>query len=163
MDFNVAKIKLIIGLGNPEKEYADTYHNVGHLIIDCINSYSLLTTHYSLIKSNVYMNESGGFVKTALRKYKTEPEELLIIQDDSDIEIGKYKLSFNRGSAGHKGIESIIKSLKTKDFWRLRIGIAKPPTAGKKIKAESFVLKKISKTNEKILNKVFQEIKEIML
>lgn len=104
------------------------------------------------------MNESGSFVLKALKKSDVKHAELLIIQDDSDIEIGKYKFSFGRGSAGHKGIESIIKSLKTKNFWRLRIGIAKP-AAAKKIKAEELVLKKINKTNKEILNAVFEKIK----
>lgn len=107
------------------------------------------------------MNQSGNFVKTILNKYKINPEKLLIAQDDSDIEIGKYKLSFGRGSAGHKGIESIIKSLKTKNFWRLRIGIRKT-TKGERPKAEDFVLKKISAFDYKKLESVFKEAKAII-
>ncbi|MDP3015283.1 MAG: aminoacyl-tRNA hydrolase [bacterium] len=116
-----------------------------------------------LLKSDTYMNQSGNFVKATLKKYKAKPEEILIAHDDSDIELGKYKISFGRGSAGHRGVESIIKSLGTKNFWRLRIGIGrttnyKQQTTQKKIKAKDFVLKKISKNDLKVFKKVFQGV-----
>lgn len=153
------KIKLIVGLGNPGKEYEKTYHNAGFLAIDFFADNPPISRP---LKSDTYMNLSGGFVKKALKKYKANPEELLIVHDDSDIEFGKYKLSFGRGSAGHKGAESIIKSLGTKNFWRLRIGIGKKlkadfPAKVRKMKAGDFVLKKITKTDMEILEKVFNE------
>src|SRR3989344_7809417 len=152
-------INLIIGLGNPNPEYANTYHNVGHLFIDHLLKIENLKL--KIIKSEVYMNKSGSFVSKTLKKYNAQPEELLIVHDDSDIELGKYKLSFGRGSAGHHGIESIQTTLKTKDFWRLRIGIRPINPIGpvnRRPKAGDFVLKKISSENKKILEKVFQEI-----
>lgn len=161
MDFNPNKIKTIIGLGNPGEEYADTYHNIGQLASNYL--LKTLNSKFYILNSSVYMNESGAFVIKTLKKSDMKPDELLIIHDDNDIEIGKYKLSFGRGSAGHKGIESIIKSLKTKNFWRLRIGIGKLATTGKKIKAERLVLKKINKTNQEILNSVFEEIRKELL
>ena len=178
------KPRLIIGLGNPGKEYKKTYHNAGFLFIDYLVAMSLRGVKRGsnpinkkiasvafgdlamtpLLKSDVYMNQSGNFVKAALKKYsakggsasggKIKPEEILIVHDDSDIELGKYKISFGRGSAGHRGVESIIKLLGTKNFWRLRIGIRK--TA--KEKAGELVLKKISKKDWEILEKVFQTI-----
>lgn len=158
--------KLIIGLGNPDKKYENTYHNVGHLAVNYLKSSALCSLPSALINSNAYMNESGNFVKKILKKYKTKPEELLIIHDDSDIILGKYKLSFNRGSAGHKGVESIIKSMGIKNFCRLRIGIRpqknEPPfnkTLNKKRpKAENFVLAAISKNDKKILSEVFEKL-----
>jgi len=158
-------IKLIIGLGNPGKEYEKTYHNAGFLFIDSliekIPDYKLQTTNYKLFKSDVYMNESGGFVAKTLKKRGIKPKEILIVHDDSDIEIGKYKISFGRGSAGHNGVESIIKSLKTKNFWRLRIGIRHGLTQNKRgpirKKASEMVLKKISKKDLEILEDVFKE------
>lgn len=145
------KCKLIIGLGNPGREYAKTYHNVGFLAVDYLGQNPLVS---KMLKSDVFMNDSGNFVKKALKKYKVRPEESMIIHDDSDIELGKYKVSFARNSAGHHGIDSIIKSLGTNDFWRLRIGIGKKA----KVKAKKLVLKKISKADWEILLKVFEEI-----
>ncbi|MBI2591296.1 MAG: peptidyl-tRNA hydrolase [Candidatus Brennerbacteria bacterium] len=179
MDFNPDKIRLIIGLGNPGKKYADTYHSVGCLTADYLKSQNILDSRFYILNSNSYMNESGAFIIKTIKKFGVKPDELLIIQDDSDIAIGKYKLSFGRGSAGHKGIESIIKTIKTKNFWRLRIGIrpkklevrsqksevrlkANLPAIAQRAKAGEFVLKKISKTNQKILNEIFKEIEEIL-
>src|SRR3989344_4086907 len=121
--------KLIIGLGNPDSKYKNTYHNVGHLFIEYLNNYPLTPNPYTL-KSDVYMKESGKFVKKAMKKDGIKPEALLVAHDDSDIEIGNYKLSFDRGPAGHHGIESIINALGTKKFWRLRIGIRPPQKTG---------------------------------
>lgn len=153
--------KLIIGLGNPDKAYQNTYHNVGFLFIDFLAKNKTDLSYFPAIKSDVFMNLSGKFVLTALKKHNKKPDELLLIHDDSDLEIGKYKLSFGRGAAGHHGVESVIASLKTKNFWRLRIGIRPPEkeplSAGKRLKAEKFVLKKISKVNLEILEKTFSE------
>ncbi len=153
-------VKLVIGLGNPGKEYEKTYHNVGFLFIDYLDGCQMSNVKCQMLKSDVFMNQSGGFVKKALKKHGVKPEEILIVHDDSDIELGKYKLSFGRGSAGHKGAESIIKSLGAKNFWRMRIGVR--PLKSKQ-KAEKFVLKKITKGNLEILNGVFEKIeKEII-
>ncbi len=169
------EIKLIIGLGNPGSQYALTYHNVGFLAIDYLNKYQVLNipeekqafygaSKYQMLKSNAYMNQSGNFIKKALKKHKISPEKILIVHDDSDIELGKYKFSLNRSSAGHKGVESIIKTLKTKNFWRLRIGVRKKSKINSqksivRIKAQEFVLKKIIKKDLLIFNKVFLLIK----
>ncbi len=150
------KPRLIIGLGNPDKEYGKTYHNVGFLAINFLAENS---SARKLIKSEVYMNESGGFVKKTIKKNNAKPEEVLIIHDDSDIKMGEYKLSFGRSSAGHRGVQSIIDSLKTKNFWRLRIGIRK----NKKQKASEIVLKKISKADMETLNKIFKEFSLLCL
>lgn len=103
------------------------------------------------------MNESGQFVKKALKKSGAKPEELLIVHDDSDITLGNYKLSLNRSAAGHHGVENIIKALGTKAFWRLRIGI-RPLEEKIRQKSEKFVLKKISTLDKKILEETFKEI-----
>lgn len=143
------KVKLVIGLGNPGKEYEKTYHNIGFLTVNFLTE----NIPYSkFLKSDVFMNQSGDFVKKTLKKYKIRPEELMIIHDDSDIELGKYKLSFGRASAGHNGVESIIQSLKTKNFWRLRIGIRKISNNSKRTKAGELVLRKISISDMKIFN-----------
>jgi len=155
--------KLIIGLGNPDSKYQNTYHNVGHLFMNYLQKdYGLRATDYGLLKTDVYMNESGSFVKKALKKSNAKPEELLIAQDDSDLTLGSYKLSFDRGAAGHHGIENIQATLKTKNFWRLRIGVRPEMKSGKRevkrLKAGKFVLKKIGAADKKILEKTFKEI-----
>jgi len=149
---------IIIGLGNPGKEYEKTYHNVGFLAVDHLAESSQIS---NLLKSDVFMNQSGDFVKRSLKKYKIKPEELLIIHDDNDIELGKYKISYAKNSAGHKGVDSIIKSLKTKNFWRIRIGIGKAglPAEAQRAKAGDLVLKKISQTDLKILSDLFENLK----
>ena len=170
------KPKLIIGLGNPDKKYEKTYHNAGFLFIDylhecqapllCQGSSGQANVKRQTLKSDVFMNQSGNFVKKAFKKFsvksgKIKPEELLIVHDDSDIELGKYKISFGRSSAGHKGVESIIKTLKTKNFWRLRIGIGKTPNVKNQTprkKAIEFVLKTMTKRDQNFLKKVFEEI-----
>lgn len=166
-------LKLIIGLGNSGKEYEKTYHNAGFLMIDYLIKNLPISNFYpptggpipKLLKTNVFMNQSGSFVAKISKKYHIKPDEILIIHDDSDIELGNYKLSFGRGSAGHNGVESIMKTLKTKNFWRLRIGI-RPPICvnsnqiriGPLKKAGDFVLKKISKKDLEILEKLFEKI-----
>ncbi|OGY66840.1 MAG: hypothetical protein A3I24_04080 [Candidatus Harrisonbacteria bacterium RIFCSPLOWO2_02_FULL_41_13b] len=152
--------KLIIGLGNPEKKYRNTYHNVGLIFIKYLKDQNLYSLPYTLLASNTYMNESGRFVAQALNKYNIKPEALLIVQDDSDLEIGKYKFTEpGHSAAGHHGIESIQAALKTNNFWRLRIGI-RPTTKTVRQKAEEFVLKKITAENKKILKKNLLEIIE---
>ena len=164
------KPSLIIGLGNPGKQYEKTYHNAGFLFIQYLMDKKPANSEFriqnsELLKSDVYMNESGKFVAKILKKHGVKPKEILIVHDDSDIELGKYKISFGRGSAGHRGVESIIKLLGTKNFWRLRIGIRKTsrkkaglPAEAYRVKAGELVLKKISKKDWEILEKVFQTI-----
>lgn len=150
------KFKLIFGLGNPDKQYENTYHNTGHLAADLLEKNAELRAKIS--KSGAYMNESGKALKKLIKNTNIKPEEILVIQDDSDLFLGDFKLSFNRGSAGHKGIENIIQSLGTKAFWRLRVGIRPQPIKGqKRLKAESFVLKKISLKDKKLLREALEK------
>lgn len=172
---NVTSPKLILSLGNPGKEYESTYHNAGHLFIDYLqkegwidqktasqpktNLLCFKEKNQLICKSLTFMNLSGIALNDTLKIKRLKPEEILIVQDDSDIQIGSYKLSINKNSAGHKGIESIIKTLKSKNFWRLRIGI-RPIDEKIRSKAETFVLKKISSRNKKILYSMFTGIIE---
>ena len=156
------KIRLIIGLGNPGKEYANTYHNVGCLFVDHVKDLqknNMIDAGLALISSRVYVNDSGKFVAKELKRAGAKPEELLVVHDDSDIEIGKYKFalaSAGRGAAGHHGIESIQKALKSNNFPRLRIGIRRPTSASEqRMKAGEFVLNPISKENHILLKDVF--------
>lgn len=152
------KIKLIIGLGNPGKEYELTRHNVGFLFIDELDNYlknKKLKFKITLAKSQSFMNESGKSVADAIKYYKVKPENTLVVHDDIDILWGKFKFSYGRSSAGHKGIESIIKSLKTKNFWRLRIGIQ--PVKSKKVRADKIILKKFTREELAELDKTLKK------
>ena len=167
--------KLILSLGNPGKKYESTYHNAGHLFIDYLfkkdhlidstlskptpNLLCYKSKDQRICQSLTFMNASGLALKDALKIHKFKPEEILVIQDDSDIAIGSYKLSINKNSAGHKGIDSIIKTLGSKNFWRLRIGI-RPSKEKTRVKAETFVLKKIGPANKKILYSMFAGVIE---
>ncbi|MDD4761845.1 MAG: aminoacyl-tRNA hydrolase [Candidatus Pacebacteria bacterium] len=154
------KIKLIFALGNPKEEFLKTFHNSGFIILDSLlkendkfktsDDFSFFKeSGFVFAKSSVYMNQSGQAVLKAVKFFKLKPENLLLLHDDSDLELGKIKISFGKNSAGHKGVESVIKHLKTKDFWRGRIGIRKNSKVRKK--AEDFVLKKISDSDLKEL------------
>jgi peptidyl-tRNA hydrolase, PTH1 family len=136
-------IGIAIGLGNPGPEYADTYHNVGLLFIDYLVSDSRPKS-FGLLKSSTFMNESGRFVKKAIEKYGAKPAEILVAHDESDLPLGTFKLSFNRSSAGHKGAQSVMDALGTREFWRLRIGI-RPQEAGNPVAAEALVGKRASR------------------
>ncbi|MDP3052704.1 MAG: aminoacyl-tRNA hydrolase [bacterium] len=174
------KYRLIIGLGNPGGRYALTYHNAGQLAINFLMKTAAETMTFAkkgkqknfeyfkfingdnliFVKPLTFMNESGGAVAACLKYFRIKPEETLIIHDDSDIELGESKLSFSRGAGGHHGIESIINNLKTKNFWRLRIGIRKKEKEGNKRKgAGEMVLKKITAADNLILEKIIKELK----
>lgn len=156
MNFNPKNIKLIIGIGNPGEEYKNTYHNAGKAAVEHLIKKEVSDPDLAI--SECYMNQSGFCVKKFAKNRKIKTENILIVHDDADIELGKFKISFGRGSAGHKGIESIIKALGTKNFWRIRIGIRKPKNL---TKAGGLVLNKIKKTDKKTLEKVFEEINQI--
>ncbi len=172
-------MRLIIGLGNPEKEFAHTRHNAGFLMIDKIINNEQLTINrtpklYSdiakgtinkkrvvLAKPQTYMNNSGVAVQALLAFYKLKPENLIVIHDDKDIPLGKTRIQTNRGPAGHNGIKSIIEHLGTQNFTRIRVGVA--PDKQENIKnTADFVLGKFTAAEKKVLDKVTQHIiKEI--
>jgi PTH1 family peptidyl-tRNA hydrolase len=143
---------LIAGLGNPKKEYERTRHNIGFRVIDELAKDK--PNDVVLIKPQTFMNNSGEAVNEAVNFYKIKPADLWIVHDDVDLPMGEFKISKNRGSAGHKGVESIIKKLGTKDFNRVRIGIC--PLRGKPEAVEKFVLQNFTKTEEKTIKEVIE-------
>ncbi len=163
---------IIVGLGNPGEKYTNTRHNIGFDVVDEIveeNNFpqfklskkfnALVSKEKILIlaKPLTFMNESGKSVQALCSFYK--PKELIVVQDDIDLKVGEIKIVKNRGSAGHKGIESIIKELGTKDFTRVRVGIQ--PEKGKPENIEKFVLGKFRE--REIIKKVVEEIKKAQL
>ncbi len=159
------KIKLIYGIGNEEKKFSSTKHNLGKEIIKYYFfspqklNYSLFEKYNNLILSTNlgYINEAGKGLKELILKFKIKPESVLVIHDDADLIFPLFKISFGTGSAGHKGVDSIIQNLKTKNFWRFRIGIQNK----KRLPAEEIVLKKWSITERKILRKIQEKFKII--
>jgi len=137
-------IKLIVGLGNPGKEYAGTRHNIGFALIDELarrtKTGGRRKRHLSeickarisgseviLAKPLTYMNNSGLAVINLLEEEGIQPQEMVVVYDDLDLPLGTTRLRMRGSSAGHRGLESIISTIKTQDFPRLRLGIGRPP------------------------------------
>lgn len=136
-------MKLIIGLGNPGREYQDTRHNIGFMVIDKLekeiargippvwqrdekrNVLMAKLGDIVLVKPQTFMNKSGFAVKALLDFYKLTPADVWVIHDDMDLPLGKIKIREKGGSAGHNGVQSIIDQLKTDAFVRFRLGIGK--------------------------------------
>lgn len=161
---------IIIGLGNPGKKFEETRHNVGFMTIDLFakkNSFPEFKLHKKsnsmlsenilnnekivLVKPQTFMNNSGIAVKEILEN--SSVSNLIIIHDDIDLPVGKIKIVEERGSAGHKGVESIIKNIGNKGLMRMRIGIAPQ----NEIKAKKIVLKKFNREEQKIIDKTISE------
>jgi peptidyl-tRNA hydrolase, PTH1 family len=133
---------LAAGLGNPGREYEPTRHNVGWMVIDelvrrldgsfrakfsgQLAEVRLEGRRLGLLKPETYMNESGRSVGAALRFFKADAGELLIVHDDVDLEPGRLQARLGGGLAGHNGLRSIAQSVGTQDFMRLRIGVGRP-------------------------------------
>lgn len=166
-------MKVIVGLGNPGPEYALTRHNAGFLALDWkleaadwnfqkkFNALVCQRPGYLFVKPQTFMNESGRAVGAILDYYGLLPEDLsdqsdlgdvlVVVHDDLDIDLGKFKTSSDSRSAGHKGVESIIKRLKTKKFIRYRLGIRSADRGP--IPTEKFVLQKFSASELSVLRK----------
>lgn len=159
--------KYLIGLGNPGNEYRDTYHNIGAWFIDVFTPrFEESATHaplfsflaqgkITMIKTAVFMNDSGKAIKKIVEHFKCKTDDLLLIHDDSDLMVGTYKFSYGRGAAGHRGVESALRALKTKNVWRLRIGIRTP--SKKREKAMVLVLRHIPPAHKKIFYNLAKE------
>jgi PTH1 family peptidyl-tRNA hydrolase len=133
-------MKLVVGLGNPGSEYEKTRHNTGRIIVGVISD-KLEDKKIKFLTPDNFMNNSGKAV-APLVKSKKDLNNLIVIYDDIDLPLGKMKISFNRSSGGHNGLGSIIKSLKSEEFLRIRVGITPVTPTGKlkKPKGEKAVL-----------------------
>ncbi len=165
-------MKLIVGLGNPGKEYQNTRHNVGFMVLDQYiqndswqkkfdGEYQIINygeEKVLFLKPLTYMNDSGNSVIKASKYYDIALEDILVIQDDMDIEFGKYKLKKNSSSGGHNGIKSIIAALNTDSFTRLKVGISHD----KNKDTIHYVLGKFSKEEMNILSENYKIYNEII-
>lgn len=161
----------IIGLGNPGEQYKESRHNTGRQAIERLKVASSATRRgggiekLKIIESQEFMNNSGKAVGKII-KSKKMAERLIVVYDDIDLGLGTIKISFDKGSGGHRGLESIIKALKTREFVRLRIGISPTTPKGKVKKPEGekkvldFILGNFSTSQKEILKKVFKTVNE---
>ncbi len=133
---------LVVGLGNPGREYARNRHNVGYLVVDelarrhdgtwrskfsgQIAEIRLDGHKVALLKPETYMNESGRSVGAAARFFKVDPDAVLVVHDDGDLELGRLQVRLGGGLAGHNGLRSLAQHLKSQDFLRLRVGVGRP-------------------------------------
>lgn len=187
----MAKTKLIVGLGNIGQEYEGTRHNIGFMLIDAVASLldknSKKDFEFSkkcnsemaegtwddkkivLAKPHTFVNVSGEAVKKLKALYKVKSEDIIIVHDELDIEFGHFKLSFGKDSGGHRGVQSVIDSLKTNKFWRLRVGTSSRILArarhesnltAKKEAVTHFVLSKFTPSEREELKMLFKKALE---
>jgi PTH1 family peptidyl-tRNA hydrolase len=159
---------LVVGLGNPGQEYESTRHNIGFMVVDALAAGSSIKLKYKtdsymygrgfiggeetlLIKPLTFMNRSGRAVMAALARFDSI-DNVLIIHDDLDLEKGVLRIKENGSSGGNRGIASIIDSLGSQDFLRLKIGIGRSP----RVPAESYVLRPFPKKDEKLVKETIE-------
>src|SRR5438128_10204795 len=146
---------LVVGLGNPGREYAGHRHNVGRMVVEelarrhgaswkgkfsgQLAELRLDGHRVALLKPETFMNESGRSVAAAARFYKLEPDAILVVHDEGDLDLGRLQARKGGGLAGHNGLRSIAQHLRTPDFLRLRIGVGRPERGDRRSLAD-FVL-----------------------
>ena len=172
-----AQTYLVAGLGNPGKEYRNTRHNIGFMVIDRLaerldlsftrtQSKALITDgryqgqRLYLAKPQTFMNASGQAVAALQKFYKIESENLLVVYDDVDLPFDTIRMKPSGGSAGHKGMNSIIQQLGTQDFPRLRLGVGR--SFGSR-QAADYVLKPFSKEESEFLDRYLQRAGDAIL
>jgi len=169
-------MKLIIGLGNPEKQYQLTRHNIGFLIVNqlaheenanwqnqksnqaLISKININSNNILLAKPQTYMNLSGESVFNLQQYYQLNLKDILIIQDDLDLELGTFVFTDNHGHGGHNGIRSIFEKLNTHNINRLRIGIGRPFNTNFEI--QKWVLSKFSPTELQEIQNIYPFLKK---
>jgi PTH1 family peptidyl-tRNA hydrolase len=171
-------MKLIIGLGNPGKQYEKTRHNAGFMAIEELRKKNdfpnfslnkkfnaeisegvLKNEKVILAKPQAFMNRSGQVVRTILDFYKLSANDIVVIHDDLDIDLGTYKISTDASAGGHNGVQSIIDSLGTQEFKRIRIGIEGTERKKNRTMAgEAFVLQDFSGEEKQAILPALEEI-----
>ncbi len=165
-------MRLVFGLGNPGKKYCRTRHNVGFLVIDCLSerfkigmgSYcfgslvgegKIKGEKVILSKPLTFVNESGPSLKEIKTHYHLKLEDIIVISDDADLPLGRIRVAKKGGDGGHRGLRSIIQSLKTEDFPRLRIGIGRPL---KEMGLEDYVLEEFVPSEWELMELIIQKV-----
>lgn len=168
-------MKLIVGLGNPGKEYEGTRHNIGFRVAEKLANAGTWNSEKNLfskiqkvndalyIEPQTYMNNSGQAVAAVCNYYKIDPKDVWVIHDDLDLPVGRAQIRFGGGtSGGHHGLESVIEHLRTTEFGRIRIGIRgdelRSYHAETGIDTNDFVMGRFTATENEILLRVFDEV-----
>jgi peptidyl-tRNA hydrolase, PTH1 family len=168
-------VKIVVGLGNPGREYAATRHNLGFMVVDELARRLVASERRNrfrsdlvevfdagekvvLIKPRTYMNLSGSAVREAVSWYKTSVDEIIVVVDDIDLPFGWIRLRARGGSGGHNGLKSIIAELGTDTFSRMRIGIGRGPGH-----ATRQVLSRFTADEERVLPTVIQAAADCVL
>lgn len=170
---------LLIGLGNPGARYENTRHNLGFMVLDKLAKKltSLRETKWErsqkfiaetmrvgtgliLVKPQTFMNESGKAIEKLVSFYKISPENLWVVHDDVDLPLGKMKIRLGGASAGHHGVESIIKQLGFDNFFRFRLGVGHPREVGEKNEVETYILKRFESQEQSALKKIIKRAVE---
>ncbi len=179
---------LFVGLGNPGEEYERTRHNIGRMALQGLalefgaedfemeKGAKALVSRAKVGKHDVwmalpetFMNKSGSAVVYLATKKKVKPENIIVLYDDMDLPMGTARMAFARGSGGHRGVESVIKALKTKDFLRVRVGVSPETPTGKLRKPHGdekvikFILGKIKDDDLRAFKKVFKHVNGALL
>jgi len=177
MIFKKSKPYLIVGLGNPGREYQGSRHNVGFFVLDTlaekletsfrnVKMNALMTAvRYNderliLIKPQTFMNLSGGPVGSFVRFYKLPLENVMVVYDDVDLPFETLRLRPDGGDAGQRGVRSIIERLGTKSFPRLRVGIGRPPG---RMEVSNYVLQRFSASQRDTLPFVLEQASSAVL
>ena len=161
-------MKLIVGLGNPGKEYANTRHNIGFIILDKylgnvkwskkFNGEYYETNingeKYIFLKPQSYMNLSGGVVAAFMKFYKIDYKDLLVIHDDLDLSVGTVRLKYKSSAGGHNGIKDIIANIHTDEFTRIKVGVSHD----RSIDTKDYVLGKFGKSELELIESNFNKI-----
>ncbi len=172
-------MQLIVGLGNPGKDYARTRHNAGFIVLDYVANKDQITISnrerlcltgsgeienqlVTLAKPRTYMNLSGEAVRRLTTKYNVKPESIIVIHDDLDLKTGQIRLRRGGSSAGHKGINSIIRALGTLEFIRLRIGIGRPDNNTTEEDIVDYVLGNFTSQEATLMEKSLPRISEAL-
>ncbi len=170
------KMKLIVGLGNPGKEFDGTRHNIGFAILDAFATEHGLVFNKKkfdgiycestineervmLLKPQKYINLSGDVIVSYINYFKISIDDILVVNDDLDLLIGSYKVKSDGGTAGHNGLKSIERSLKTKKYKRLKVGISN----NKEMDTRDYVLGKFSNEEKEIICNVIEQTKQIII
>ena len=172
----MSEIKLIVGLGNPGREYEGTRHNAGFWWVDefarahkiafkaeskfhGLAARSVLHgRELLLLKPQTFMNVSGRAVGALVQFYKIEPAQILVVHDELDLPPGSAKLKLGGGHGGHNGLKDIIAHLGTRDFWRLRIGIGHP---GDRADVANYVLNAPRREEEELIRQAMQRAQDV--
>jgi PTH1 family peptidyl-tRNA hydrolase len=174
--FIMSEIKLIVGLGNPGREYEATRHNAGFWWVDelarihganfkneskfhgFVSRTALHGHEVHLLKPQTFMNVSGRSVVALALFYKILPDQILVVHDELDLPPGSAKLKLGGGHGGHNGLKDIIAHLGTKEFWRLRIGIGHP---GERDQVVNYVLNAPRKEEQGLIEEAMQHAQEV--